>query len=291
MTLPGFNAEASSYRTSRYYIAGTSSLADSPSSGAVTLSYYPGPDTQARCSDCGSDCASALGYCSASATALLGGCIFPPLCPAAAAAAGAALSACDIANLTCTGYCWAFKCCPKLCGIPDPFGSNNGCCDDGEHCVDQSDPNSRQGCCPSNQAVCGGKCCAVGEKCCGDSCCPADFVCQQGTCCPPGTPTVCNGVCCNGACDPSGNCCPSPSHVCGNVCCPPFNKCCNGQCCGAYQECHPTLGTCWTPPHPPSPCMAGWTSCGSQCCPPGKTCCIPPGFSAAGCYEPYECIH
>ena len=289
MSVPGFTAEATIYRSMRQYAyAVAESLVGTPL--PVELAYFPGPETQARCSDCTENCAAQLSICSAGAASVLAGCFFPPACPGAVALAGELQAACDTENLGCQGYCEAFKCCPKPCGIPNPFNPGEGCCDSGEHCVDGGDPNARSGCCPSERAVCGGNCCAAGENCCGDSCCPADFICQQGTCCPPGTKTVCNGVCCDGACDPSGNCCPWPSHVCGDQCCPPFNKCCAGKCCGAYQQCHPISGNCWTPTRPPSPCRAGWTECGGRCCSPDKQCCIPPGGSL-GCYYGYECIH
>jgi hypothetical protein len=76
----------------------------------------------------------------------------------------------------------------------DPFNPGSGCCDVGEHCVDQNDPNSRNGCCPSDRSVCGNSCCAPGEYCCGDSCCPPGQPCTDGLCgvyppiIPPGTP-------------------------------------------------------------------------------------------------------
>jgi hypothetical protein len=275
MKFPGFTATASLYRTGRVYQGAAASAGTVLSGEPVVPAYYPGPGTQASCSNCLEGCATALAECSAAATALLAGCLFPPACAAAAAAAGAALGACDTANLICTGRCEILRCCPKVCGFPNPLNPGEGCCDADEHCVDQSDPNARDGCCPSSQNVCGGKCCAPGETvCCGDACCPAGSTCCGSTCCPAGSSCV-NGVCC-----------PPPYHVCGNTCCPPFNRCCNGQCCkSAYQICDPKLGTCVNPPRRPSFCRAGWTECFGQCCPPGKTCCY------GGCHEPYECIH
>jgi hypothetical protein len=220
------------------------------------------------------------GYCNSEATPLDVACTislgFSPAC----AVAGYVHAICHIYWVGCKAYCLLGHCCPKACGVPDPLHPGSGCCDAGDHCVDENDPNAREGCCPPERAVCGGHCCRDGEVCTGDLCCP------------PGTTTACNGVCCNGACTPSGQCCPSPSNVCGDTCCPPFNKCCNGQCCGAYQECDPKTGGCATPSGPRiNPCRAGYSACGSQCCPPGKQCCIPPGTSTLGCYEPYECIH
>jgi hypothetical protein len=266
MKLPGFTAEASTYRTGRHYIGGGSNGAGSSSCEGVTPAYRPGSETQSRCQSCLDGCTSADEVCVADAWELMLGCIFPPDCAAAAAATGEALTACNIASLICKGACEMLECCPKICGLPDPFDPGSGCCDHGEHCVDENDPNARDGCCPSSQSTCGGHCCAPGDTCCGDSCCAAGNTCQEGVCCPP------------------------YYHVCGGQCCAPFNKCCNGQCCSSpYQQCHPTLGTCWAPPRPLSICRSGWTRCGGQCCPPGKQCCIPPGGSL-GCYEGYECI-
>jgi len=262
MNLPGLTAEASLYRTRRPYCGSASDYGGVPSNETIIPVYFPGPDTQAACSNCLEGCATALAECSAAAMVPLAGCVFPPLCPAAAAAAGAALAACDTANLLCTLRCEVLRCCPKVCGFPNPLNPGEGCCDEGEHCVDQSDPNARDGCCPSNQSVCGGTCCLPGESCCGDQCLPVGASCANGTICW------------------------APSHVCGGECCPPFNRCCNGQCCKSpYQICDPTTGACTNAPRRPSFCRAGWTECLGQCCPPGKQCCY------GGCYEPYQCIH
>jgi hypothetical protein len=255
MRLPGFSGEASAYQTTTLYRACTSVSQGPPLDGLVLPAYRPGLATQSQCSDCIDGCNATNAYCNAEAGALATLCFFFP--PACAAAGGVQLW-CDAEHAFCRGYCEVAYCCPKLCGFPDPLRPGVGCCDSGEHCVDENDPNARSGCCPSDRAVCGGKCCNVGEVCVGDFCCPADAT------------TVCNGVCCAGACTPSGDCCLSPGHVCGNNCCAPFStccngeccagQCCNGRCCGPNQDCHPTLGICCS------------TVCGPSCCPEGHVC-------------------
>ena len=115
---------------------------------------------------------------------------------AAGGALAAALAACDAAALIATGVCAATTCCPKLCGVPNPLDRGSGCCDAGESCVDQGDPNSRRGCRPSDQQVCSGKCCAKGETCCGGTCCPAGNHCCGSSCCSSGIP-CCGDSCCS----------------------------------------------------------------------------------------------
>ncbi len=119
--------------------------------------------------------------------------------------------------------------CPKICGLPNTLeGSGSGCCDEDAHCVEQNNPNSRQGCCPSDQRVCAGKCCAKGESCCGDVCCPPGYFCLDGGYCtasppfvPPSTPPP-----------PPANNCLFGGALCGSKCCPSGLRCCgflNGQ--------------------------------------------------------------
>jgi len=221
--LPGFTAQASLYRSGGRY-AGSLDAAPGPS---VALAYFPGPATQARCSSCTSNCASNLAICSALAAVPLVACVFPPACPFAAAAAGAALAACNATSLVCLAKCeLTSDCCPKRCGPGNPFDPGDGCCDDGEHCVSRGDPNSRQGCCPSDRAVCGGRCCDAGHSCCGDTCCPPGYFCREGGFCsqfpsdllpPPGTPPP----------PPPQNNCIFGGAPCGTKCCPPGLQCCN----------------------------------------------------------------
>jgi len=268
MNTPGFTAEASTHWSRRQYVSGA--VSSGPvASQAVHLAYRPGPGTRSSCTNCLDGCQTAAETCVADASTILLGCLFPPDCAIAAAAYGEALTACATSNYACKGACavpYLGSCCPKVCGFPNPLDPGSGCCEAGEHCVDENDPNARDGCCPSDQSTCGGKCCAPGDTCCGDSCCPAGFSCQEGRCCGP------------------------YDHVCGGECCPPFNKCCNGQCCGTYQECHPVTGDCWTAPPDfrQKLCRAGWSfspACG--CCPPGTMCCGSP----LACRVGYECIH
>ena len=271
MNMPGFNAQASIYKTGGSYRVSALGFGNSTYEG-ITPAYRPGPGTQAACGDCFDHCARNLAVCEAGAAAILAGCFFPPACPALVIAAAAAEAACTGEFLICGGICEGTDCCPKLCGVPNPSDPGSGCCDKGEACVDQDDPNSRNGCCPSAQHVCNNKCCPPGVSCCGSECgCPANFACVQGQCCPPSTTTICNGACCQGPCDINGNCCDTPNHLCGGACCPPLNDCCNGQCCDLGQHCHPTLGTCCS------------TICGPACCAANQFCQDPSTGHCGGC--------
>jgi hypothetical protein len=183
MNIPAFTAQASLYRTSNSYRSSALNFGGSSPAQPVVLAYMPGPGTQAKCSTCLSHCAKNLAICSGIAAAPLAACVFPPACLAAAAVAGAALAGCDFTSLGCIADCTWNDCCPKACGTPNPFDPGAGCCDDNEQCVDRYDPNSRQGCCPSDQTVCASKCCALGESCCGDTCCPPHYYCLDGGFC------------------------------------------------------------------------------------------------------------
>ena len=272
--------------------------------GLPTPMFFP-TNNQA-CEGCLNSCIRTLAECSVVAAAATLGCLFPPACGAAIAAAAAIQVGCDANSAACVATCSATDCCPKLCGVINPFDPGSGCCDSDEHCASQSDPDSRHGCCPKDQNECGGDCCAKGDSCCGNGCCSAGSVCLQDVCCPAGTPHVCNGQCCAGECGPDGSCCTAPAHVCpGGNCCPPLNPCCNGVCCGAYETCHPTLniccahacgpvccptgqlctdaqaGTCGAPP-----CSDGQLKCyGLYCCAAGEACCD------GGCWPEPHCIH
>jgi hypothetical protein len=200
--------------------------------------FYPWPSeaTQAICNACLKQCAETLGVCTTAAMAPLLACTGgPAACAVAAGIAGAALSTCVTTNLGCGAVCTFDRCCPNACEIPNPFEPGSGCCDEGEGCVAVDDPNSRHGCCPPDQLVCGGRCCAKEERC-------------------------CNGVCCQGACAPDGSCCAAPSGICGSSCCPPFSNCCGGICCSG--TC--VGGVCCQAPNRP---------CGETCCPEDNICC------------------
>ncbi len=231
MSIPEFTAQISLYRTNNRYRFSSANLNDSVSPQSVIAAYFPGPETQAACDNCLDGCAQTLAQCSLIAGAPLLACIFPPLCPGAAAVAGAALAACDLNSLACIGRCQALHCCPKACGTPNPLDPGEGCCDKNEQCVDRFDSNSRQGCCPSGQSVCDGKCCAEGERCCGDTCCPPNYFCRDGGFCsefpsdfphtPPPRPPA-------HSCTPGATPCgfPDSSGVI-RTCCPPGLQCCS----------------------------------------------------------------
>ena len=258
-------------------------------SQSVIPAYYPSPETMKECWHCRDvSCQRDFGYCEFLAditcAATLGiGCL---------PAHGLCWATLGLCEATCALPSPLGDCCPHPCRVPDPFNPGDGCCDEGETCVDENDPNSRYGCCPSGRNVCGNNCCLPGDTCCGDACCTAGFNC-------------CNGVCCAGVCDNNGNCCPGPDYICNGACCDALSKCCNGVCCDSGQVCHPTLGTCCSNVCGPACCGAdqfcqdpttglcggcppGQHACnvfgGPQCCPDGRDCC---GHGV--CCQPDEC--
>lgn len=239
MNIPQFTAQASLYRTSKRYLS-SGSLSDEIPSVQVIAAYYPGPGTQHDCSVCNETCAKTLAYCSAGAAAVaVGGCAFGPVtfgisCAGAVGAAATILEGCAAAAAICAGGCATpvlGSCCPKVCSFPSPDGG--GCCDSDEACVDRNDPNSRDGCCPSDQVVCGGKCCSQGESCCGNTCCPPNYYCLDDGFCsqfpsaipfgnppPPKPPTEVGSF-------RQKKKCPLGTKRCGNECCPPGLQCCD----------------------------------------------------------------
>lgn len=194
MSIPNFTAQASLYRSNMHYRGSAASPGGSPPSKSIVLAYRPLPATQIQCSQCNDACDFDWIACNTELVTPLSFLCNPwvPV-PGACAALGLAQLYCDALHVGCRAYCFP-RCCPKVCGFPDPTRPGVGCCEADEHCVDPNDPNSRDGCCPSNQSVCGGKCCGEGELCCADSCCPPGWYCCGDSCCPPGTPCF-GGVC------------------------------------------------------------------------------------------------
>jgi len=202
MNIPGFTAQASLYQTSRHYRASASSVVDLHHSHFVTLAYHP--TSHKRCDDCLTDCLTSMAWLSIGSV---------------------------VGSWVCAGRCaLGPQCCPKRCGEIDPGDlTGGGCCDADEQCVDESDPNSRSGCCPSGQSVCGGRCCGKGATCCGDECCPESWFCDNGFCTqsapfpstppppPPPFPIVCA---------PDSDPCQRLATG-GWFCCPPGLECCD----------------------------------------------------------------
>lgn len=222
--VPAFTAEASLYQTRQRYRSFGFKSGDGPVGRPVVPAYHPGPETQRKCTRCGEIALRSLGICLAA-----GAIASIPCGPFYPACAGAALVACDLKLLGDMAACSLDDCCPKVCGAINPFDPGAGCCDANEQCVGRYDPNSRGGCCPSDQTVCAGKCCARGETCCGETCCPPGHFCRGGWICeptfigsfpttPPPPPPVDN--------------CFFGGAPCGGKCCPPGLQCCgvfNGQ--------------------------------------------------------------
>lgn len=284
MNLPTLTAEASLYRSSKHYPATYQAAGETPTSREFVPAYYPTYDVVEQCNSRLDGCGGSFLGCLLFTWGNVGVCL------------GEIYSCWGEAHIP--GAPGFFSpCCPKLCSPGDYAAAlaqdpnlivATGCCDADEHCVDRNDPQARDGCCPADQAVCGGKCCSAGDNCCGDTCCdPSSSVCMQGVCCPTGTPTVCNGQCCDGPCDGQGNCCPSPSHLCGSECCAGLSPCCNGVCCELGSVC--VAGSC---------CPQNQV-CGDTCCPPGSKCddpttgrcsACPPGTQAVHCGSPDEIL-
>lgn len=239
MKMPGFSGETSLYRTTGRYASSTSVFADLQPTQLLMPAYFPGPESQAKCQACIEQCLLVWGICTAGAV------FWPP-----------AIAACALELMGCQGYClipgFPSDCCPKLCRL-EPFNQpGGGCCDADEQCVDPGDPNSRSGCCPRDQRVCGGRCCGKGATCCGNECCPAGDTCCGGqTCCPAGW--FCdNGFCSQSVSFPGG---PPPEL--------------------------PKLPPWW--PISVELCPVGWTPCRGRCCRPGLECCVKE--SGATCQE------
>ncbi len=248
MNAPGFSAASSLYPARGQYNVAYADADGSLFAQSVAPAYFPGSATQRDCNTCLNAVATGLATCIGipAATAVVvcaatGWFTFGISCAAAGVALAAAISACDAGFLVATGICAATTCCPKLCGTPNPLDPGSGCCDDDEGCVDQNDPNSRHGCCPSDQAVCGGKCCEKGASCCGNACCPPGSHCCGTSCCANGIP-CCGNSCCSLLPPGGGTPPPPPPHACaaGNApcglpdhtgivrtCCPPGLPCCS----------------------------------------------------------------
>jgi hypothetical protein len=249
ITMPGFTAEASLYNANRRYRSPSSQSGELWSGESIVPAYRPGSATQANCYRCQETAARNLAGCLAiggiscgSACVLAGpfwGACFAPCM-------GGVIVGCNVNFLREEGWCALEDCCPKLCGVPNPFDPGSGCCDEGETCVSQDDPNSRRGCCPSDQIVCAGQCCPREYSCCGDTCCPPNYFCRDGFCSefvgplfgpkdtsppkPRGTfrdPRI-FALCGVGETPCGAECCPPGLQCCYDV--PPYNGVCRTSC-------------------------------------------------------------
>lgn len=239
INIPGFNAEATLYRTrNRYRVSGSAS-----SASLTAQSVVPALNSEdsARCSACENKCNGSYADCVGIATATwlagLGACAatgpFYPLCATPVTIAFSLANGLCAAKLTaCHVVCNApgdSSCCPVFCEL-------GHCCSTGETCTSH-------GCCPSGRSVCGDQCCPEGYSCCGGTCCPNH--CCGGTCCDAGVP-CCGDSCCSifGGGGPPP---PPPESGCylfegGSPC---GSKCCFGglQCCGYSAEFGPDCRT------------------------------------------------
>jgi hypothetical protein len=231
MKFPEFTAEVSLYRTNGRYRASASAFGALQPYRSIGLAYIPSEETRLGCYKCLEDfCPRDFAICETAADVT---CLINPVVCLGLHAA------CWEQYTGCLASCNLVDCCPKACRVPNPIHPGVGCCDAGDNCVDESDPNSRYGCCPSAQNVCGGKCCAMGDTCCGDECCPEGWFCLDvldgKICIQYGTPFVTT--------PPPP---PPPPHLA------PFNCEIGSQLCEVAPD--------------------RWV-----CCPPGKECCGPRG--------------
>lgn len=218
MKLPKFTAEASLYRAGGCYRVSCGGFAQGGLAQHVVLSLSTADE--ALCSNCLQKCAENLGICVGIATATAPFCI---------PCAGVALAECNTQSAFCVGYCNlpGQSCCPEFC-YPGK------CCGRGETCVDNGDPNSRYGCCPSDQIVCGGNCCPQRSTCCGGDCCPAGYFCVNGFCSqsvpfpsePPPPPFNQGPILCEFA-----GLRPCQTSASSFVCCRPGLECCGARGC------------------------------------------------------------
>ncbi len=228
MSIPEFTAEASLYKTSNRYRSSSAEFGGTVASQSVVAALTH--DDTVNCESCENRCnvtaAECTGIAVAAWTAGLAVCAvtgpFAPVCAIPVTGAYA------LANAGCLGKLAACRaincdspgspCCPVFCEL-------GHCCSHGETCMPQ-------GCCPSNQIVCGGECCGLGESCCGDTCCPPNYFCRDGGFCsefpsdflPPNSDPP----------KPPINNCIFGGEPCGRKCCPPGLQCCgDGECRGS----------------------------------------------------------
>lgn len=233
MNLPAFTAEFSLYRSRNSYRVATAPDVAIPAQSVMPALTYEDTVNCSRCEDkCNEQSADCVEVATATWAAGLVACaVFGPFSPACAIPVTAAYA---FANGICAGKLTACRvvcnapgesCCPVFCEL-------GHCCSHGETCMPE-------GCCPSNQVVCGGECCGLGESCCGDTCCPPNYFCRDG-----GNGKFCSDVPGNFPNTPPPTpppySCPPGAAPCGfpdssgviRTCCPPGLQCCgffNGQ--------------------------------------------------------------
>jgi hypothetical protein len=201
MNIPKFTAEASLYRTSRYYrmtatfddAYGTMypafSITDfvKISSDFLDL-HHPVPIAWVKTWACCRNCLAS----------------FP--CADESCRRQRLFSCTRKCDAELTGGCDTKVWCP-----PGIAACNGVCCEPGEVCT-------LDGCSPPNR-VCNDRIC-LGTCLPGGFCCPPDRIVCGGRCCRPGK------FCCRG-----GICCPDGTQCCGGGCCPHGTKCCRDKWC------------------------------------------------------------
>jgi hypothetical protein len=286
MRTPGFDAEASVYRTSNTYRGAYAILAGNvPANKHSEIVGAPLPLTLS--SDIQPVSIFALG--------------FPDGFLMSASAATLARSTTAAARaVNCDDFCTiAYAFCPvqrqnciNIC--------NSQCAPNGlEPCVVGS------GLCPVTRCKCGDKCCKLGDVCCGrmdpvgspGKCCPEDRCCvslnhPDGECCSPDVRCTARDGCCRAGRIPCGRvgdvfreCCPW-GKICrnGQCVCPTGQTPCGEGCCAPGEFCQDGV-VC-------TPCPPDSTPCGSRCCPPGASvCCTSPSDRPYCCLDGQTCCN
>jgi hypothetical protein len=232
MRLPLFTAQASLYRTSNRYRSSGGDYENWMAHELVVAAYIPGPETRQRCAECTHSCESVRNACLYKvAAAALEQCILSGSfwgCGKVVVESLGPAADCYQVYEACRGFCHlppgtgaGGPCCPKLCGIPNPFKDGEGCCDHGEACVGAHNPNTRDGCCPVGQE-CEGNCCAKDEHCLPGGICSTEPGYFENTYPPPPPPPVNNcifgGVPCGRKCCVGDQVCCFDASLGGLVC-------------------------------------------------------------------------
>jgi hypothetical protein len=298
MNIPGFNAEASAYRTRNFYYGGYGvPVGDAPAGEHDRIDGTPLPAAFFPAIQPAGNVMLPL-----QGELMIGGFTTTLARPTAAAAR----------PVNCNSFCaFAYAFCPgqrqnciNIC--------NRQCAPRGlEPCVVGSGP------CPVTRCKCGERCCELGDVCCGRSaadsasgkCCPEDRCCRSlvhpdGECCGPDVKCTTADGCCKAGRIPCGRvgdvfreCCPW-GKICrdGQCACPADRTPCAGECCEPGEYCEPFSEVC-------TPCPAGSTPCGYGCCSSdtrcheGRLCCwLDWGYCGAapggypGCCPPGESV-
>ncbi len=252
MRLPGFEADAAVYRSSRSY----ATLSAPARGGSETGSQVDlfSEVTPAACYEhcfenplsCSRDCISTCGYNTSTPLCLSGETCCTSLnretfecCTSGEVCLNGACSSCPSGLTACSGVCVNLQNDPNNCG-----GCRQTCI--GGTCVAGACT------CPSGSSPSNGLCCPMGQSNSNGVCCSPGLVGTNGICCPPGQ-TGCGGDCVDTQSD-TNNC-----GFCGNQC-SGGQTCTQGACMGGGSG-----GLCGASCY--LACAGGFLGCGLGCLP------------------------